>query len=111
MTVEFVGQCSKGSVRSVSLNTLGTIMPKDMKIPTQKLEMTMDFLKPRLLKIEADIARQAFTNGIEYFFNPQTGCSKCIEIGGGGCPAHSQIINVLRNLRRRFSFKDLMGAV
>lgn len=68
----------------------------------------MDFLIARLNRNETDVARQVFTNGIEWFFHLQTGCPRCIEIGGGGCPAHSSIIGVLRNLRRRFSFRDLL---
>ena len=67
----------------------------------------MDFLQARLTRAEAEIARQVFTNGIEHFFAPSTGCQSCREIGGGGCHAHQGTINILRNLRRRFSFKEL----
>lgn len=51
--------------------------------------------------------RQALKNGMDYYFNPATGCFHCIKIGVGGCHRHAPAITKIQTLRRRLSSGDL----
>ncbi len=64
----------------------------------------MDFIRPHLSRNEAEVCRQVFTNGIDFFFNT---CPQCKTEGGGGCSFHSRTISTLRNLRQRFDFRSI----
>ena len=67
--------------------------------------MPRNLLSVRLTESEAQAARQAFGNAIDFMFLPSS-CPRCFELGAGGCSVHRQLITDLRNLRRRFSFSE-----
>ena len=67
--------------------------------------MPREFVQVSLLRHEAEAARQAFQNNIEWFFANCSGC-QTTNNNRRGCQAHSKIITSLKDMRRRMFFQD-----